>query len=165
MELLGDMGNDRIERQSGGRDPCEAQEIIAHQHIGLADERIAEGDVHAERTAVDRPGEPTFRSVAKALVPHRLGPNLRMIRIRLDLEKHVVTEVETPGGLESLQNVVGRAHHPQIDVLGRPGPAEPELENESTLEHDRVSGDSRDASEEPIEDEQLATPREIDAGS
>lgn len=59
MKLLGDVGNDRIEEQSRWRDPREAQEVIAYQQIGLADKRIAEGDVNAERTAVDRPCEPT----------------------------------------------------------------------------------------------------------
>jgi len=102
--------------------------------------------------------------IAIAVVLHPLVPDLGMIHVRLDLEGHVVAEIETPGGLKSLKYVVGRAHHTKVDIFGGPSPDEAHFENQPALERHRVTNDRDDAREEPIEDEQLATAREVGTG-
>lgn len=87
-----------------------------------------------------------------------------MVQVRLDLEGHVVTEIETPGGLKLVEHVVGRAHHAQIDVFGGPSPGEAHFEDQPALEHHRITNHRDDASEKPIENEQLAAACEVGAG-
>lgn len=84
-----------------------------------------------------------------------------MIEVRLDLEEHVVAQIETPGLLKPVEHAVGRTHHPQIDVFGGPSPGEAHFENQPALEGHRIANDRDDTSEKPIEDEQLAAAREV----
>ena len=151
-------------RSDGGSDPGESEDVVAHDDVGLADERVTEGYVDAERSAVDHARESALGAIAKAVVAHPLVLDLGVIRIRLDLEQHVVAEVEAACFLEQLEHVVGRAHHAKVDVLGGPRPGEAKFEDEPALESDGVASDLGQASEEAIEDEQLAAPSEVDAG-
>jgi hypothetical protein len=64
-----------------------------------------------------------------------------VLRIWLDFEAQVVTEVEPASLLESLEHFARRSHHAQIDVLGRSRPGESKLEDEPALEGDGVAGD------------------------
>ena len=122
-------------------DAREAENVRGHHPVGLTDERVSVGHIDAERAAIDRPREPAFGTIAIAFVSHPVIPDLGMFRVRLDLEKHVVTEIEAPGRLESVEDVVGGAQHAQIDVLGGPSPGKANLKNQTAFERYRVAND------------------------
>jgi hypothetical protein len=63
--------------------------------------------------------------------------------------------------LKAVQNVIRRAHHPQVYVFRRTRSSESQLQDEPTLEGDRVPCDLRDASEETIKDEELSATTEV----
>jgi hypothetical protein len=59
------------------------------------------------------------------------------------------------------EEVVLATHNPQVDVLGRPGTPNSQLEDETALERHDVSEHRDDASQKPIEDEELPTACEL----
>jgi hypothetical protein len=66
--------------------------------------------------------------------------------------------------LQALEDMIGGARHPQIDVFGGPGLGEPQFENQPTLEDYGIARDLCDPREEAVEDKELAAAREVNAG-
>ena len=163
MKLLRDVRDDGIEPERRRGDARESEDVVGHDDVRLAHERVAEGDVDAERPAVDHAREAALRSKAEAVVAHPLVLDLGVIGVRLNFEQHAVTEVEATCLLEQLQHVAGRAHHAEVDVLGGSRPRETQLEDEPSLEHHGLAGDLSQPGEEAIEDEQLPATSEGDA--
>jgi hypothetical protein len=93
MQLLGDVGDDRVETERWRFNPGEIEKIVRHHHIRLAHKWIAERNVHAERATVDRAREPALNTIAVALVLPSFGSNIGMTQVGLDLEEHVVAQV------------------------------------------------------------------------
>lgn len=92
------------------------------------DERIAEGDVDAERLTVDLPSELALGAEAQALILHALVLDLGVMRIGPDLERHEIAEVAPASFLQSLEDVLGRAHESEIHVLRGARQLEHEIE-------------------------------------
>ncbi len=63
-----------------------------------------------------------------------------------------------PRGLEPGEQLVGHTHHPQVNVLRRPGAVQTQFQHEAALQHDRVPELGHGAREEPVEHQQLALP-------
>ena len=78
-------------------------------------------------------------------------------------ENHEVAQVSPRGRTEPVEDVVRRAHHAQIDILGRSSPLDAKLDSEASLEGDGVAELKGDAREETIEHDQLASPGEVEA--
>ncbi|AUX49051.1 uncharacterized protein SOCE26_105960 [Sorangium cellulosum] len=165
VELLRDVRLDWIEAQRRRRDAGEREDVLRHHDLGLAEDRIAERDVHAERLPVELAGEPALRTEAEPVVLHPIVLNLGVVIVGADLEVHEVAEVAAPSLLQFREHVVGAAHHSEINVLGGACPRKTQLEDEPALQCGRISEHVDDASEKTIEDKELALARELGAAS
>ena len=159
VELLGYIRNDRIQTQGRRGDPGEAEEVLGHDGVRLADQWISDSHVDAEWSPVDLAGESALGTVPISLVAHPVVQHLGMLVVGPDLEGHVVAEVEPTGLLKASQYRTRQAHHPQIDILVVRARVRRELEHEPTLECHRVAGYLANAGEEWFEDEELSTSR------
>jgi hypothetical protein len=81
VELLGEVGLDRVEPRRRRRGTGEHQQVLGGDDLDLAEHRVAEGHVHAKGLAVDLALEPTLGLMAMAVVRHAAPA---MIRTTLD---------------------------------------------------------------------------------
>jgi hypothetical protein len=114
---------------------------------------------------IDLAGESALGPEAETSVLHALVPDLGMVFVGTDFERHEVAQIATSGLLEFGEDVVGRAGHAQVEILRGPCAREPELEHETTFKHGCVSEHGDEAREEAIEDEELALACELGATS
>jgi hypothetical protein len=84
--------------------------------------------------------------------------------VGLDLEAHVIAEVDSASLLEELQDVGRRSHHSQVDVLRRASALEAQLEHEPALERHRIAGDPAETREEAVDYQELAAAAEVPDG-
>ena len=163
MQFLGDVGNHRVQAERRRSDTGKAEEVVGHRQIRFADERIPESYIYPERSAITGSRQSAFGAIAEAVVLQPIVSDVGMLRIRVYLEEHGIAQVEATGSLKSIEDLVGGAHHAQIYVLRGSSTIEPHFEHESALERHRIANHQGNPGEKPIEDEQLAAAREINA--
>lgn len=118
VELLGDVGLDRIHAQRWWGDARERQHVLGDHELELAEDRVAERHIDAERSAVDLAGDGALGPKAQPLVLHPVVLDVGVPVIGTDGEHHEVAKVTACRAAESVEDVVGRAHDTQVDVLG-----------------------------------------------
>ena len=160
MELLGDVGLDRVETQRGWFDPREGQEVVSGHDLGLAQHRVSEGHVDPECLTVEHPSQSALCSEPLTLVLDARSGDVRMARMRSDLEGHEVAEIDPASLLEPVEQPFRRAGYSQVDVAGGPRSLEPHLENETALQRSAVTEDSIQPCQVAVEDEELASSRD-----
>lgn len=67
MELLREVRLDRVEQERRRRDADEAEHVLRHDQLRLAEHRLTEGDVDAEGLAVALAGQLALGAKAKTL--------------------------------------------------------------------------------------------------
>jgi hypothetical protein len=88
-------------------DPRKRQHILRDNNLRLAQDRITERDVHAERLAVELARELALRTETKPVVVHAVVLNVWMVLIGAHFERHEVAEVAASRLLQFGQNTVG----------------------------------------------------------
>jgi hypothetical protein len=94
VQLLCDVGLNRVQAQPGRRDAGERQHVFGYSHFGLTKDRIAESNIDAEGLALRLPGEPALSTESHAVV---LRPIVHNLRCRL-LMKRRHQSVPAQGG-------------------------------------------------------------------
>lgn len=92
------------------RDAGERERVLGDHELGLAEDRVAERHIDAERSAVDLPATVHSARKRSPLVLHPVVLDLGVPVIGTDGEHHEVPEVSDCGAAESVEDVVGRAH-------------------------------------------------------
>ncbi len=156
MELLCDVGLDRVYAQGRRGNSGECEGIICHDELRPAEHGVAEGHVDAEGAPVDLSGEAALGAKAHAVVLQPIVLDVGVAFVGADGEHHEVAEVTRCCSAEPTEDRVGRAHHVQVDVLGRAGPLDAKLDGEPALQRDGVAELESDASKESVKHDQLA---------
>ena len=162
MELLGDVGLDRVHAQGRRRDARKRQRVLGDHHLRLAEDGVAERNVDAERASVDLAREAALGTESNAVVLHPVVLNLGVPGVRLDGEDHEVAQVALRGCIEPGEDVVRQAHHAEVDVRRGSCPLDPKLDGEATLECHGVAELEGDAGEEAVEHHELAATSEVE---
>jgi len=162
VELLGDVNLPRVDVHRDRRDPREVEQVAAGQALRRASHPVAEPHVDTEAGAVDLARERRIHAEAHALVDDTFSLDRRMPRIGLDGEGEEVAVERELTGLAQLSEQVARVpRHPQVEVAGRSGALNAELERGAALEDDAVAEAGGDAREETLEDGPLTETPEI----
>ncbi len=142
---------DRQDAERRRSDAGEGEGVLGHKDLGLSENRIAKGDVHAERVAVELAGQPTRRPKSEPFVLPAVVLDLRVILVGRHLEGHEVAEVATARLLKTGEQLHWSAHYAQVHVLRAPRLSQAELEHEAALQCHRIAEDRDDSREEAVE--------------
>ena len=118
MELLGDVGLDRVHAQGRRLNARERQRVLGGHDVGLAEDGVTERDVDAKGATVDLAREAALGTEAHAVVLHPVVLDIRVPVVGADREHHEVAQVARPRGAKPAEDVVGRSHHAEVHVLG-----------------------------------------------
>lgn len=153
MELFGQMRLDRVEANGGRGNSDEVEQVFSCDDLGGANHRVSESDVDAEALTEEPACDRTLRAEAVALVRHAVVLNLWLRCIANDLEGHEVAQLSSARLLKLGEQILGRAHHPKVDVLRGARAVEAQLEHETSFERGCISEHAVDAREKSVKDE------------
>jgi hypothetical protein len=99
VELFCDVRLKRVEPENRRCDAREGEDILSHDDLGVAEDWIPEGDIHAKALSVELPSELALGAEAEPDILHAVGLNLGVILVGTHLEAHEVAEVAAPSFL------------------------------------------------------------------
>ena len=156
MQFLRYVSFNRVHSVLRCRDGRKGEEIASLEQLGLPEKGLSEGHVDAEGASIHFARQQCLGSISSPFILHPVGVQFRIVRIRLDLEDEVVTEVEAAGRPQQRKDVFGGTDHPQVDVPGRSCACKSHFEDQSPLQDHGVAEFSEDPGEKAIEDDKLS---------
>ncbi len=97
MQLLGDVCLERVHTKRRRCNSCESKNVVSHERLRLAKDRIAERHVDAEPLTLDLAGKTAFGAEPKSVILHPFCLDLGMLGVGHDLERQEVVQIEASG--------------------------------------------------------------------
>src|SRR6185437_7791294 len=92
VELLRDVGFDRIQAQFRRRDSGKCEHVVRSDNLGRPNNKVAKCDIDAEVLTVELASQATLRAKSQPLILHAVVLDCRLLWVAADFEGHEVAE-------------------------------------------------------------------------